>query len=265
MSTTVKQAALSIGLNYGSCHRQMRLNGCQNDSNNVVNYLKNERGYDAAYIRQSLDKSRYDYATSRVGIIESINKLAVNSWRHNMEEIFIHYSGHGTQVDDYDNNEEDGKDEALVPWDFAQNGMILDDKLNDLLQEVNPSTRVICVFDCCHSGTLCDLPFRYDVVKNDGSVVESSVFGGKSTPAKVIALSGCKDAQVSMDAYNVGGRGQYSGAMSSCLLQVLRSSSGKKWTVKELLPALHMELNRRGFAQKPVITSSVKIHDEYLF
>jgi uncharacterized caspase-like protein len=50
------------------------------------------------------------------------------------DAVFLHYSGHGTKLRDDDRNEEaDGYDEALVPLDFQEKGMIRDDDLYDIL------------------------------------------------------------------------------------------------------------------------------------
>jgi hypothetical protein len=75
---------------------------------------------------------------------------------------------------------------------------------------------------------------------------------------KIISVSGCKDYQVSMDAYNVLGNRQYSGAMTSCLLLTLEKMSIEKkdWTGQNILPILHMELKHHDFRQIPVICSS---------
>jgi hypothetical protein len=76
-------------------------------------------------------------------------------------------SGHGGQVRDEDGDEEDGFDECLVPVNYKQAGFIKDDDLYTAL--VGPMARGVTVtslMDCCHSGTVLDLPYHY---KADGS------------------------------------------------------------------------------------------------
>eukprot|EP00398_MALV-I-01_sp_L67-1_P000255 gene255-249_t len=74
--------------------------------------------------------------------------------------LFFVFCGHGLQVDDHDNSEEDGSDECLVPRDFCDDShkfnythLISDDVLRQKLVEPLPEgSRLTAVFDCCHSG-----------------------------------------------------------------------------------------------------------------
>ncbi|HRX28266.1 MAG TPA: caspase family protein [Saprospiraceae bacterium] len=81
--------------------------------------------------------------------------------------VFIHFSGHGQQVLDDNNDEIDGLDEAIVPYDSpmryvkeSNEGqyLIRDDfigvELNKLRQLCGNTGQVILVFDSCHSGTV---------------------------------------------------------------------------------------------------------------
>jgi len=80
-----------------------------------------------------------------------------------MMPFFLHYSGHGTKIKDDDRSEEDdGYDEALVPVDYDSNGLILDDDLYDIVVKGLPEgVHVVCLMDCCHSGTVLDLPYVF--------------------------------------------------------------------------------------------------------
>ena len=75
---------------------------------------------------------------------------------------FCHYSGHGGKLRDDDGDEADGYDETLVPVDYASAGQIRDDDIFQVL--VGPMAEgvlVTSVMDCCHSGTVLDLPYRF--------------------------------------------------------------------------------------------------------
>lgn len=79
------------------------------------------------------------------------------------------YSGHGTKLRDDDVGEEDdGFDEALVPLDFKEGaGMIRDDDLYELLiDNLADGVHMLSLMDCCHSGTILDLPY---IFKGDGT------------------------------------------------------------------------------------------------
>ncbi|HMN96961.1 MAG TPA: caspase family protein [Phycisphaerales bacterium] len=77
--------------------------------------------------------------------------------------IAIQYSGHGTQVRDYDGDESDGgampedepgMDEAMVPFDHESGAYVIDDDLAELFRLIPAEVNVTCFFDCCHSGTM---------------------------------------------------------------------------------------------------------------
>ncbi|KAL0574367.1 hypothetical protein V5O48_007590 [Marasmius crinis-equi] len=78
------------------------------------------------------------------------------------DRFFFHYSGHAIQVPNQDNKEEDGMDECIVPCD--SNGspydanLIKDDVLRKILVDTLPTgSRLVAIFDSCHSASLLDL------------------------------------------------------------------------------------------------------------
>lgn len=78
--------------------------------------------------------------------------------------------GHGGRIKDDNGDEDDGHDETLIPVDFEKSGQIRDDDLLKIL--VHPmaaGVRMTSCMDCCHSGTVLDLPYRFTA---DGDVEE---------------------------------------------------------------------------------------------
>lgn len=76
------------------------------------------------------------------------------------DRVFFLYSGHGTTVDDADEDEAkttpgDTKDEALAPYDAGDSpkSMILDDELGSYINQLSGRMAVL-VFDSCFSGTV---------------------------------------------------------------------------------------------------------------
>lgn len=66
----------------------------------------------------------------------------------------------------------DGYDEALVPVNYKQAGLIRDDDLFTAL--VGPMARGVTVtslFDCCHSGTVLDLPYHFKADGNQTAMI----------------------------------------------------------------------------------------------
>ncbi len=85
------------------------------------------------------------------------------------DTVFLHYSGHGGRVRDTSGDEDDGFDETLIPVDFQRAGQIVDDDLRDQLVKAMPrDVLVTSLMDCCHSGTVLDLPYRFTA---DGDVM----------------------------------------------------------------------------------------------
>lgn len=57
-------------------------------------------------------------------------------------------------------------DETLVPVDYNSAGQIRDDELFEkFLVPMQPDVTVTCLMDCCHSGSVLDLPYMF---KADG-------------------------------------------------------------------------------------------------
>lgn len=79
--------------------------------------------------------------------------------------IYIHFSGHGQQITDLNGDEEDGLDEAWIPFDaqamfkrgiYEGEHHITDDMLNEWLTSINKKIgnngNLIVIADACHSG-----------------------------------------------------------------------------------------------------------------
>lgn len=98
---------------------------------------------------------------------ETTTKAAIeNGFRELISEVqpgdivYLHYSGHGSQILDDNGDEIDGLDESIVPSDYAsrQDGSknIRDDEIGKFLDELkakNPAS-VTFTFDSCFSGTI---------------------------------------------------------------------------------------------------------------
>lgn len=243
-------AALLFGLNYDRTP-DARLRGCINDVQNMELFLKNH--FDD--IRVLTDLSHYDRTTGR-GILEELNQLAERSHKEQLDRVWIHFSGHGCSVRDMGVRDElDGKDECLVPADFKTAGVVPDDFIKQCLRRFRPETKVVFVADCCHSGTIGDLRYRY--INRNQKMVEN---WQTPCPAKVMLLSGCMDNQTSADAFNVNRMRKYSGAMTSCLLQAFREM-GPQAKVFDLLDRVRLKLRQKRFTQYPQLTCSVEIDE----
>ena len=158
--------------------------------------------------------------------------------------VFFHYSGHGTQVQDTDGDEMDGLDEAI----YSKNGKIItDDEISEVLMSFPKDKTVFLVFDCCHSGSIADLPY---IAGKTGIQLEKTQ---KMMRADIICLSGCEDRQTSAD---VTEKGVSYGALSATLYNILKNMDKKKMTWGQLYKQLVLEMSFRGYSQYPQLTSS---------
>lgn len=244
-----KARAVLFGLNYQGTPNE--LYGCINDVLNMSNYLS-KNGFLCKVCRDDIDP-KGDCKFS--GILRNLYEIILSSHTEKLDLILIHFSGHGTSVEDKNFDERDGRDECLVPSDFQSSGVITDDILNKIISYVRVETRVIFVNDCCHSGTMIDVKYSWETERK--VAVENILCNIKS---KVITLSGCNDDQTASDAYNVDGSSNtYTGALTSCLIFVLESVKSSKSDVFQLIYNLRLELKKRGFSQKPKLCSTYNI------
>lgn len=216
-------AALLIGINYVSVPNA-KLNGCINDINMVAKFLQEHGGFLPSEITLLDDVKNYQEVTY-TGIIRNLYNLAIRSWKEKLQYVWIHYSGHGSNMKDTNNDELDGLDEALVPVDFMRNGIIPDDVLNRLLGLFNPATRITVIIDACHSGTMADLKYKY-IVPEKTCTVENKNPAAWQNNAKVCMISGCRDNQTSADASFIDASGvlRPAGALTHCLLKALNAN-----------------------------------------
>eukprot|EP00956_Cyclotella_meneghiniana_P000680 scaffold713_cov68-Cyclotella_meneghiniana.AAC.7 len=74
----------------------------------------------------------------------------------------LFHQGHGGRLADDNGDEDDGYDETLIPVDFQKAGQIRDDDLLKILvHPMKAGVTMTCLMDCCHSGTVLDLPYRF--------------------------------------------------------------------------------------------------------
>jgi hypothetical protein len=147
-ATTVKkrQKALLVGIN-DYPDPANRLEGCVNDVFTMSKVLQS-CGLPPETIRVCLD----DRATAQ-GIIDRLKWLLDDPKPG--DELVFYYSGHGARIPEYGENfEPDRHVETLVAHDFdwTMEKAVTDDQIYELYSQLPYETRLIMIFDCCHSG-----------------------------------------------------------------------------------------------------------------
>ena len=151
------QRALLIGINYTGQDGQ--LSGCHHDVNNVAKYLMEIENFKNENITILMDDGKNKNPT-KSNILTAYKRLVRECKEGDV--VFCHYSGHGGRVHDDNGDEEDGYDETLIPVDYAKAGQIRDDELlKTLIHPMPAGVNMTCLMDCCHSGTVLDLPYRF--------------------------------------------------------------------------------------------------------
>ena len=256
-AATASVRAILFGLNY-SADPANRLYGCINDVRAVQTFLVGQRP-DA--IVQVFDDVSTPDACRKAGILGKLRAFvdAVNA-DPQCTYAWIHFSGHGSQTRDRSGDESDGKDEAFVPTDFRTAGMLVDDELTAILAGFTRKTlKVVCVMDACHSGTMCDLKYRWSTPTR--ATLENAT---SKINARVLAISGCLDTQTSADAFGVletAAKKEAGGALTGCLLNAL--AVDKVTAVFDVHSAILARLRANGFAQRPLITSSFNLSKDF--
>jgi hypothetical protein len=67
--------------------------------------------------------------------------------------LFLHYSGHGSNVPDDNGDEADHRDEILCPTNLDWNDPLRDDWLRATFNNLRAGVSLTVIMDCCHSGT----------------------------------------------------------------------------------------------------------------
>lgn len=256
-------STLLIGINYVGTSSQ--LNGCIRDVERMAKFVL------TPYLGVSKEDMIFmtDYsmgmlyptaANIRFQIKELVRDL------NRTKQGFFHYSGHGSHISDYSADEWDGRDEILCPIDIDRGNYITDDEMFKILvQPLNADVKLTVIADCCHSGTILDLPYKWRI--HDGSYTnEHRVDIGDTTNlADVVMISGCKDDQTSADGAILTGESGVSGAMTVAYLETLRKH-GYNLTYRELLNGMHSYLVQKGFSQRPELTSTrmLNLDDKFM-
>ena len=253
---TNKKACL-IGINYTNTENE--LYGCVNDAMNLKALLTTKYKYKEENIKTILNEE-----ATRQTILQEITALVKEASKG--DSLFLSYSGHGVSTNDRNGDEEDGKDELLVTSD---NYGIFDDELKKILDtHLQEGVKLFALFDNCHSGTILDLPYQYFKTSTETSNNTNSegnvILHPRCTETKgdVVCISGCRDDQVSMDAYiNFA----YTGAMTRSFIDALtqhdidnNTDTQDEMTWKSLLESMRTTLKSGNFEQVPQLTGGKK-------
>jgi len=136
-----KKRSLHIGINRYKTQSN-RLQGCVNDAREHAKLLKNKYGFGESVLI-------LDQQASYKNIIRNIKEF-IESASYG-DTLVLTYSGHGSNVIDYDGDEKDGKDET---WVSADEKHITDDTLREIISKLPEGVKLTVVADSCHSQSM---------------------------------------------------------------------------------------------------------------
>eukprot|EP00744_Colponema_vietnamica_P018940 GILI01026760.1.p1 GENE.GILI01026760.1~~GILI01026760.1.p1 ORF type:complete len:471 (-),score=93.82 GILI01026760.1:30-1349(-) len=249
---------LFIGINYFGT--QAELKGCCNDVALMIDTLKTLQFplQEAAILVDDPSFAGASGLPTRDNIIQHMMWLVKDTRPGDV--LFFHYSGHGSNL------EEGGAEtQMLVPMDFQSEGVIVDDDIFELMVRNLPEgVRMTAVMDCCHSGSLMDLPFTFvpdprqaQLAAGNFRMTAERSFGMRQSRGDVVLFSGCEDGQVSADSSNAaaqfGNRYGSGGACTNAMCMMLLQTQGL--TIAELLFGMQRILREKRYNQNPQLST----------
>jgi hypothetical protein len=268
--------ALIVGIN--DYDGENDLQGCVNDVRDVANTLS------VINVTPPSSKSvriRTDARATRKNILADLKWLTKDAKPG--ETLVFWYSGHGSYQIDPHGDEEDGRDECLVPHDYDTAGMITDDDLQEAIQWIPEGKVNLEIFlDSCFSGTATRsvtplkgedtqrvrfLPPPIDsAFFGDGPHVEvrNPLFSRQTVVVPQInhvLWAGCRDNQTSAEGEI---EGTPRGVFSYNMCKILRKSSGMI-TRKKLSIQVARDIKQMGYEQVPVLEVNAGRVNEQVF
>lgn len=237
--------ALLIGIDYIGTNNY--LSGCIDDVNNSYQLLKTQYGYDEillltdatrfqpfqSVIYKGLDWLLSDQPSSSFQTGKKYNASSKNL------ELFVHYSGHGTN-DCWCPLDADKGYQRLI------SGQVLQEKL---IRRLNNNSSLTLLMDCCHSGNMLKLGYSSQVSLTSGNIITAKV-DTNVHKGTIVCLAGCTDSQTSANV-TIDHKGE--GVLTYSLIQVLSSSSNLNYGT--LLPKIQEYILLNHLSQQtPVLT-----------
>ena len=218
---------------------------------------------------------------TKQGIIQSLSHLAKQV--HSDDYVCIHFSCHGQQMEDNNQDEEDGLDEALIPYDaflsyqkgiYEGNNHLRDDELEQHLaairKKLGEKGTLLVTLDACHSGTA-DRDEEY--VEDDDAPIRgtSAVFSSNpfflSPESKKVERQNILPQQEGMSSYCIISacqpfqrnfetkvEGVYYGTLSYALYQTLKEAN--RWN-ESSYPAIWQYARKLSIRQIPMVESTI--------
>ncbi len=253
--------ALFIGINTyfpkGAVASELRtpppnLDGCVNDAKSVREIMQTRYGIENKHI-----STLYNQEASRKAIIKAIEKLTKESKKGDV--VFIYYAGHGSQVKNSLSNENDKKDETIVPADAYKGVLDIRDKefaklINKL---VDKGVIVTSIFDSCHSGSISrgDYQPKFRFSPGDSRDVKDPSNPEPPENRGALTISAARDKEPAKEVKDKNGDPH--GGFTVALIQVLSDVTAAT-PVQQIFDRIEAIMQFQNLSQKPVLAGNTE-------
>ncbi|MEP7153156.1 MAG: caspase family protein [Nitrospira sp.] len=243
------------------------LRGCVNDVKNLEQALRAYYGFSAQDIT-----SLTDLKATKKAMQSAIQKLIASGKKGDI--LFLHYSGHGSNVPDDNGGETDHRDKTLCPTDLDWYDSLGYNWLSKTFNKLRSGVSLTVIMDCCHSGANIRafqprdapiierfLPCPLDLCwKRRGKLRGRKGGASGERPRKDdivhadipgMLITSCRDWQTSADAH-IGGT--FNGALTYYLVESIKETRGNL-TYRELHQHTTAKLKNHDFNQVPQLES----------
>ena len=255
--------AFIVGINLYDPSLNCNLRGCVNDALAIKNLITELYGFSKENIEVATD-----YNARKQNILDGLEWLISGSVPG--DELLFSFSGHGSQVPDYNGDEIDKFDEIICPTDLNWDDPITDDILASYFKRVPKGANLTFICDSCNSGTvqraMANKNFYGRVVRSIEHVTLNSLYKGQriKSSRKIgvktfvsqpdqnhILFAGCSENDYSNEGtFN----GKFHGALTFNLCETLKENPKRTW--REIEQAVTRRIKQVwGYNQTPQLVT----------
>lgn len=179
--------ALVIGINY--MYSGVQLNGCIQDAKNIGVWLELHCGFPKQNIHILTDDHPLNspLRPNKANILKAIGWLLDNCDQDDF--CFISFSGHGSCVYDYAEHHLDTRTNLI----YVLKRTIIEIFDHEIRQKlVTCPAKIVCLLDCCQSGSMFNLKYRVNSEFKIHSNIEEST-------GNILVISSCGDDEFAED------------------------------------------------------------------
>lgn len=225
-------------------------------------------------------------AATKQAIIKALKAMVSQSGRG--DHVYIHFSCHGQNMIDDDGDEDDGLDEALIPYDalrryskgkYEGENHLRDDELNMYLEKIRKkitsSGNLVVLLDACHSGTgsregdddeyirgtsAVFSPAGYEIPEIDSAKTVQRHHQQEKNLSAIAVFGACQADETNYE-YKDPVTKEYYGRLSYTFCKIMKNRS-EKHSANQIFEALEREMQALSVNRKRKQTPYYETTDE---